>query len=41
MCYGLMLDTIYGGRIDSVIDMKILDTYVQQYFNDQTISGKK
>lgn len=37
MCYGLMLDTIYGGRIDSNIDMKILETYVQKYFNSGTI----
>lgn len=41
MCYGLMLDTIYGGRIDNNVDMRILSTYVKQYFNDKTINGKK
>lgn len=40
MLYGLMLDTIYGGRIDNQVDLRLLDTYVHHYFNTQVISGK-
>ena len=29
MLYGLMQDTIYGGRIDNDIDLRILDTYIK------------
>ena len=34
MLYGLMLDCIYGGRIDSSVDLKILDTLVHEYFGE-------
>lgn len=41
MLHGLMSDTIYGGRIDNAVDLRILNTYLQQYFNVDTISGKR
>ena len=41
MLYGLMLDTIYGGRIDNAVDLRLLDTYVHEYFNKDVLSGKK
>ena len=41
MLYGLMLDTIYGGRIDNEVDLRLLDTYVREYFNSDVIEGKK
>ncbi len=41
MLYGLMLDTIYGGRIDNEVDRKLLDVYLHVYFNDDVEMGKK
>jgi len=32
MLYGLMIDTIYGGRIDNDVDRKLLDVYLHQFF---------
>lgn len=28
-----MLDTVYGGRIDNDVDMRLLDVYLHEYFN--------
>lgn len=28
MLHGLMSDTIYGGRIDNSVDLRILNTYI-------------
>ena len=41
MLYGLMLDTIYGGRIDNDVDRKLLDVYLHVYFNEEIESGKQ
>lgn len=41
MLLGLMSDTIYGGRIDNSVDLRILNTYLEQYFNTGTVSGSK
>ena len=41
MLYGLMLDTIYGGRIDNSVDLRILDTSVHEYFNEDVLKGRK
>lgn len=41
MLYGLMLDTIYGGRIDNSVDLRILDTAVHEFFNENIVKGKK
>lgn len=39
--YGLMLDTVYGGRIDNDVDMRLLDVYLHEYFNPEIEKGKK
>lgn len=41
MLHGLMLDTIYGGRIDNDVDRKLLDVYLHQFFNEEIENGKK
>ena len=41
MLYGLMLDTIYGGRIDNDVDRKLLDVYLHFFFNEPIQSGKQ
>lgn len=40
MLYGLMVDTIYGGRIDNEVDRKLLEVYLHQFFNDDIETGK-
>lgn len=37
--YGLMMDALYGGRVDTPTDTAILRTYVKQFFNDETLFG--
>ncbi|XP_064157010.1 dynein cytoplasmic 2 heavy chain 1 isoform X2 [Anguilla rostrata] len=37
--HGLLENAIYGGRIDSLSDLRILRSYLQQYFSSQLISG--
>jgi len=41
LLYGLMLDTVYGGRIDNDVDMRLLDVYLHEYFNPEVEKGKK
>jgi hypothetical protein len=36
-----MSDTIYGGRIDNVVDLRILNTYLEEYFNSDTVKGNR
>lgn len=36
---GLMVDAIYGGRVDNPHDMRVLATYLRQYFNSAVVSG--
>ncbi len=40
MLHGLMSDTIYGGRIDNWVDLRILNTYLEEYFNKDVMSSK-
>jgi dynein heavy chain 2 len=40
MLYGLMLDTVYGGRIDNDVDRKLLDVYIRLFFNEDVQNGK-
>ncbi len=35
-----MLDTVYGGRIDNDVDMRLLDVYLHEYFNPEIEKGK-
>lgn len=36
---GLMVDAIYGGRVDNPHDMRVLATYLRRYFNSDVVSG--
>lgn len=37
---GLLEQSVYGGRIDSAQDQKVLSAYLRQYFSDQLVSGR-
>lgn len=37
---GLLEQSVYGGRIDSVHDQKVLSAYLRQYFSEQLLSGR-
>lgn len=34
---GLMVDAIYGGRVDNRHDMRVLTTYLRQFFNSDVV----
>lgn len=34
---GLMVDAIYGGRVDNSCDMRVLTTYLRQFFNSDVV----
>lgn len=34
---GLMVDAIYGGRVDNPHDMRVLATYLRRYFNSDVV----
>lgn len=36
---GLMVDAIYGGRVDNPHDMRVLATYLRQYFNSDVVNA--
>lgn len=36
---GLMVDAIYGGRVDNPHDMRVLATYLRRYFNSDVVSA--
>lgn len=35
---GLMVDAIYGGRVDNPHDLRVLTTYLRQFFNSDVVS---
>ena len=35
-----MENALYGGRVDNTYDLRVLHSYIHQYFNDSVISGK-
>lgn len=37
---GLCLDAVYGGKIDIINDVKIMETYLNQYLSDEILSHK-
>ena len=39
MVHGLMMDSIYGGRVDNEFDNRVLKTYLDKYFNDKMVGG--
>lgn len=41
MLYGLMQDTVYGGRIDNEVDLDMLKVLLQEYFNPEVLAGKR
>ena len=39
--HGLLENAIYGGRIDNEFDMRVLKTYLKQFFNSDVFQGSK
>lgn len=37
---GLMENAIYGGRVDNTYDMRVLSSYLHQYFNSGVVTGQ-
>ena len=37
---GLMVNYVYGGRIDNPFDLRVLDVYLAKYFNSDMLSGR-
>ncbi|XP_033632471.1 cytoplasmic dynein 2 heavy chain 1-like isoform X2 [Asterias rubens] len=37
--YGLFENAIYGGRVDNPFDMRVLRSYLSQYFNKDVLAG--
>ena len=37
--HGLMENAIYGGRVDNTFDMRVLTSYLVQYFSDSVVTG--
>ena len=37
---GLMENAIYGGRVDNTYDMRVLTSYLHQFFNSNVITGQ-
>ena len=35
-----MENALYGGRVDNTYDMRVLYSYLHQYFDDSVITGK-
>ena len=40
MC-GIMENALYGGRVDNMYDLRILHSYLAQFFNDSVICGQQ
>ena len=38
--HGLMENAIYGGRVDNTFDMRVMTSYLLQYFSDYVVTGK-
>uniref|UniRef100_A0A4W3JMF3 Cytoplasmic dynein 2 heavy chain 1 n=1 Tax=Callorhinchus milii TaxID=7868 RepID=A0A4W3JMF3_CALMI len=38
---GLLENAIYGGRIDNIFDLRVLNSYLEQFFNPKTIGGSQ
>ena len=36
---GLFENAIYGGRVDNVFDMKVLQSYLRRYFSSNSLSA--
>ncbi|XP_032878557.1 cytoplasmic dynein 2 heavy chain 1 isoform X2 [Amblyraja radiata] len=38
---GLLENAIYGGRIDNIFDLRVLNSYLEQFFNPKAIAGSQ
>lgn len=38
--HGLMENAIYGGRVDNTFDMRVLTSYLLQYFSGSVVTGQ-
>lgn len=38
--HGLMENAIYGGRVDNTFDMRVLTSYLLQYFSNSVVAGQ-
>ena len=38
--HGLMENAIYGGRVDNTFDMRVMTSYLLQYFSDSVVTGQ-
>ncbi|XP_078258652.1 cytoplasmic dynein 2 heavy chain 1 isoform X1 [Rhinoraja longicauda] len=38
---GLLKNAIYGGRIDNIFDLRVLNSYLEQFFNPKAIAGSQ
>jgi len=41
MVYGVLELAIYGGRVDNNFDLKVLRSYMVQFFNEATLKGQQ
>ncbi|MEW5298927.1 MAG: hypothetical protein WDW36_001997 [Sanguina aurantia] len=41
LLHGLLENAIYGGRLESVYDEKVLSTYLSEFFNKELVGGGK
>lgn len=39
--HGLFENAIYGGRVDNIWDGKVLSAYLQIFFNNEMVGGRK
>ena len=38
---GLLENAIYGGRVDDTFDLRVLQTYLREFFSTAVLSGQK
>lgn len=38
--HGLFANAIYGGRVDNTFDLKVLESYLLQYFDQTALPGQ-
>ena len=38
--HGLMENAIYGGRVDNIYDMRVLQSYLVQLFDSKLLTGE-
>lgn len=38
--HGLFANAIYGGRVDNTFDLKVLESYLLQYFEQSSFPGQ-